>query len=139
LLQGSILVVEDEPDHAVLTVRTLKRVGVANLAVVVSDGVEALTALFGSAAPGQETPGPLPALVLLDLKLPRVGGLEVLRRIRACEHTQQVPVVILSSSDEQRDQAQGYRSGADRYLRKPMDPDQFLEVSRQLRLRLVFR
>jgi CheY-like chemotaxis protein len=129
-----ILLVEDNPDDEVLTIRALSKSNVANEVVVARDGAEALDLLFAkaSAAPGE--PSQLPALVLLDLKLPKVDGLEVLRRIRSDERTSLLPVVILTSSDEERDMVQGYRLGANSYVRKPVDFVEFSEAVRQVGL-----
>jgi CheY-like chemotaxis protein len=122
-----IALVEDQPDDEVLTLRALKKNGIANEIVVLRDGVEALEFLLDPAKP-------LPQVVLLDLKLPRVDGLEVLRRIRSEPRTQVLPVVILTSSNEERDLIEGYRLGANSYVRKPVDFNQFTEAVRQLGL-----
>jgi CheY-like chemotaxis protein len=126
-----ILLVEDNPNDIELTRHALSRHKIANEMVVAEDGVEALDYLFGE---DRATPGPLPALVLLDLKLPRVDGLEVLREIRANERTHFLPVVILTSSNEERDIIDGYSLGANSYIRKPVDFGQFSEAIRQLGL-----
>ncbi len=123
-----ILLVEDNPDDELLTVRALKRQNFANPVVVAHDGQEALDRLFGE---GKEEPQ-VPALVLLDLNLPRVEGLEVLRRIRSDPRTRLLPVVILTSSREERDIVEGYSLGANSYVRKPVNFDEFLEAARQL-------
>ena len=127
----SILLVEDNRDDELLTLRALRKNNIGNEVVVARDGVEALEVLFG--ADGRE-PAELPQLVLLDLKLPRVDGLEVLRRVRAEPRTRLLPVVILTSSKEERDLLEGYRSGANSYVRKPVDFEQFVEAARQLGL-----
>jgi two-component system response regulator len=129
-----ILLVEDNPDDEALTVRALKKSNVANEIVVVRDGVEALDYLFceGHFATGE--PRPLPQVVLLDLKLPKLDGLGVLRRIRADARTRLLPVVILSSSDEEEDLTQGYSLGANSYVRKPVNFEQFLTAAQQLGL-----
>lgn len=128
-----ILLVEDNPDHVALTIRALKKNNIANDVVVATDGAQALDLLF---ARGDYAGRPmeLPHVVLLDLKLPRVDGLEVLRAMRAHERTRLLPVVILTSSDEEQDVVQSYRFGANSYIRKPVDFMQFLEATKQLGL-----
>ena len=129
---GNILLVEDNPDDVALTMRALKSHNITNDVVVAKDGVQALDYLFGAkASPAVEE---LPAVVLLDLKLPKVNGLEVLQRIRADERTRLLPVVILTSSDEERDVISGYRLGANSYVRKPVDFVEFTEAAKQLGL-----
>jgi two-component system response regulator len=129
---GKILLVEDNPDDAALTMRALKSHNIKNEVVVARDGVEALDYLLGTGGkPGAEE---LPAVVLLDLKLPKLNGLEVLQRIRADERTHVLPVVILTSSDEERDVIDGYRLGANSYVRKPVDFVAFTEAAKQLGL-----
>jgi two-component system, response regulator len=122
-----IVLVEDNPDDEVLTLRALERNGIANKVVVLRDGAEALEFLLGA-------DNPLPQLVLLDLKLPRVDGLEVLERLRREPRTALLPVVILTSSNEQRDVQESYRRHANSYIRKPVDFQQFIEAVRQLGL-----
>jgi two-component system response regulator len=129
---GKILLVEDNPDDAALTMRALKSHNITNEVVVARDGVEALAFLFGTA--GSAGPAEPPAVVLLDLNLPRVNGLEVLQRIRTDERTRLLPVVILTSSDEERDVMEGYRLGANSYVRKPVDFVAFTEAAKQLGL-----
>jgi two-component system response regulator len=129
-----ILLVEDNPDDEKLTVRALKKNNIANEVAIARDGVEALDYIFGTGAHAGRDPGALPALVLLDLKLPRLDGHEVLRRIRADERTKRLPVVILTSSKEEHDLMTGYNGGANSYIRKPVDFTQFTEVVRQLGL-----
>ncbi len=126
-----ILLVEDNPDDEILTVRALKRQSIGNRIVVAHDGQEALDRLFGEGEGGAPE---RPALVLLDLNLPRVEGLEVLRRIRSDPRTRLLPVVILTSSREERDIIEGYSLGANSYVRKPVNFDEFLEAARQLGL-----
>ncbi len=129
-----ILLVEDNPDDVALTLRALRTHRVANEVVVVEDGVEALEYLFGEGQHAGRDVQDLPAVVLLDLKLPRVDGLEVLRRIRADPRTRLVPVVVLTSSKEEQDLVASYSLGANSYVRKPVDFQQFLEAVRQLGL-----
>jgi two-component system, response regulator len=129
-----ILLVEDNPDDEALTLRALKKNDIQNQVVVARDGAQALEYLFGTGECKERDPEVLPELVLLDLKLPRVDGLEVLRRIRADERTRLLPVVILTSSKEQRDLVEGYGYGANSYIRKPVDFGQFVEAVRQLGL-----
>ena len=122
-----ILLVEDNPDDEQLTLRAMRLSEVPNVIRVARDGVEAVEALHGSSA-GH----PLPDLVLLDLKLPRMSGLEVLTRIRTNPATRTLPVVVLTSSDEERDIVESYNLGANSYIRKPVDFDEFVEVVHQL-------
>jgi two-component system response regulator len=127
-----ILLVEDNPDDVALTLRALKKNNILNQVVVAEDGAKALDYLFGTGEfAGQDVKG-LPAVVLLDLKLPKVDGLEVLRRLRAHERTKLLPVVILTSSKEEQDVIAGYELGANSYIRKPVDFDRFLGAARQL-------
>jgi two-component system response regulator len=127
-----ILLVEDNPDDEELTIRAFKKNNLANEIAVARDGVEALEHLFAADEGGQLRP--LPQLVLLDLKLPKVSGLEVLKEIRTRERTRRMPVVILTSSGEERDLIEGYDLGANSYIRKPVDFDEFMEGVRQLGL-----
>jgi len=129
-----ILIVEDNPDDEALTIRALKKNNISNRLVVVRDGVEALDFLFCTGAYSNRDPHDLPQTILLDLKLPKVDGLEVLKRIRANERTSLLPVVILTSSKEEQDLLQGYKSGANSYVRKPVDFNQFVEAVRNLGL-----
>src|SRR6185436_14981445 len=122
-----IVLVEDNPDDQTLTLRALKKQNIANDIVVLNDGVEALEYLL-------DPDKPLPHLVLLDLKLPKLDGLQLLRRLRSEPRTQVLPVVVLTSSDEDRDVIEGYRLGANSYIRKPVDFNQFTEAVRQLGL-----
>jgi two-component system response regulator len=128
----TILLVEDNPDDVELTLRALKKNNISNEVVVAKDGVEALDYLFGTGAYEDRDPGILPIVILLDLKLPKVSGLEVLERLRADERTRLAPVVILTSSSEEQDLVNGYELGANSYIRKPVDFDQFSEAVRQL-------
>jgi two-component system response regulator len=129
-----ILLVEDNPSDVGLTQRALTRSHLANELVVTEDGQEALDYLFGSGKYADRDASELPALVLLDLKLPRVDGLEVLRRIRADERSRRLPVVIMTTSKEEQDVAQSYDLGANSYIRKPVDFKQFIESVEHLGL-----
>jgi two-component system response regulator len=129
---GKILLVEDNPDDVALTLRALKSYNITNDVVVAEDGAKALDYLFG--ADGGSGPEEPPAVVLLDLKLPKVNGLEVLRRIRSEDRTRLLPVVILTSSDEERDIIDGYSLGANSYVRKPVDFVEFTQAAKQLGL-----
>ena len=121
-----ILLVEDNADDEALTRRALQKNNVKNELLVAHDGQEALDLLFGG--------GRLPQLILLDLKLPKIDGLEVLRRLRADERTKLLPVVVLTSSNEERDLVRSYSLGANSYVRKPVDFNEFTEAARQLGL-----
>jgi two-component system response regulator len=130
----TILLVEDNPGDEALTLRALRKHDPQINVVVARDGVEALDYLLGPGDAGDRAGRPRPELVLLDLKLPKIDGLEVLRRIRAAERTRLLPVVILTSSVEDPDIAEGYRLGANSYIRKPVDFVEFTEAVRQLGL-----
>jgi two-component system response regulator len=121
-----ILLVEDNPDDVTLTLRAMNKAGILNEIVVTEDGAEALEWLHGPEVT------PLPAMVLLDLKLPKVDGLEVLRAIRANERTALLPVVVLTTSREERDVAQGYRLRVNSYIRKPVDFNRFADAVAQI-------
>ncbi|HEX5538164.1 MAG TPA: response regulator [Methylophilaceae bacterium] len=125
-----ILLIEDNPDDEALTLRALKKNNIASKVRVMRDGQEALDYFFGP----ESSANPIPTVVLLDLKLPKVNGLEVLRRLRAEPRTNMQPVVILTSSIEEQDIISGYKLGANSYIRKPVDFDQFMEAVRQLGL-----
>ena len=127
-----ILLVEDNPDDEALTLRALNKNSIRNEIVVAHDGLEALDYLFGEGFYAERNTNSLPEVILLDLKLPKLDGLEVLRRIRADERTRLLPVVILTSSIEDHDRINGYGLGANSYVRKPVDFDQFLDAVRQL-------
>jgi len=129
-----ILLVEDNPDDEALTLRALKKNNILNPVVVVRDGAEALEYLFGTGLHAGRDPAAAPQVVLLDLKLPRIDGLEVLRRIRSDERTRRQPVVVLTTSNEDRDILSSYELGANSYIRKPVDFEQFMEAVRQLGL-----
>lgn len=128
-----ILLVEDNPDDEALTLRALQKNNISNRVVVAHDGAEALDLLFGQGAHAGQ-PIPRPAVILLDLKLPKLDGLEVLRRIRLNEATRLYPVVVLTSSREEQDLIASYSRGANSYIRKPVDFQQFLEAVRNLGL-----
>lgn len=129
-----ILLVEDNADDEKLTLRALKKNNISNEVVVAHDGVEALDYLFGTGAYAGRNSNALPQVILLDLKLPKLDGLEVLRRLRTHERTKLLPVVILTSSNEETDRINGYGLGANSYVRKPVDFNQFSEAARQLGL-----
>lgn len=128
----TILLVEDNPDDEELTLRAFRQNNILNEVAVAHDGQEALDYLFCQGAHAARDPRQMPAVVLLDLKLPKIDGLEVLRRIRADERTRLQAVVILTSSKEEQDLVNGYRLGANSYIRKPVDFTKFMEAVRQL-------
>ena len=130
MFEKTILLVEDNTDDQELTIRALKKNNVKNDLVVVHDGVEALDYLFGTGAYAGRDTALLPGLVLLDLKLPKLDGLEVLRRIRADARTRQMPVTVLTSSRETQDAIKSCDLGANSYIRKPVDFNQFSEAVR---------
>ncbi len=130
----TILLVEDNPDDVTLTLRALKKSNVLNEIFVVRDGIEALEYLFGIGDFAGRDTKIKPQVILLDLKMPRMDGLEFLRRIRADERTQSLPVVVLTTSSEDRDRIESYKLGANSYVRKPVDFIQFAEAVQQLRL-----
>jgi len=127
-----ILLVEDNSDDVELTLRAFRKSKVLNDIVVVRDGVEALDYLFATGPHAGRDPNLTPEVVLLDLKLPKIGGLEVLRRLRAEERTRRIPVVVLTSSNEDKDILSSYDLGANSFVRKPVDFAQFLEAAQQL-------
>jgi CheY-like chemotaxis protein len=129
-----ILLIEDNPSDIALTERALVRNNITNTLVVAQDGQEGLDYLFGAGQHAGRDVAALPVLILLDLKLPKVDGLDVLRQIRADARTRRVPVVILTSSREEQDVAAGYDLGVNSYIRKPVDFHQFTETIRQLGL-----
>ena len=129
-----ILLVEDNPDDVELTLRALKKNNILNGVIVASDGAEALDYLFGTGKFAARDLLDLPAVVLLDLKLPKIEGLEVLRRMRAKEKTKLIPVVILTSSKEEQDLVSSYSNGANSFIRKPVDFNQFADAVRHLGL-----
>ena len=132
MTEQTILLVEDSSSDEELTLRALRKSNVANRVVVTRDGAEALDYLYAQGAFADRDPRDLPQVVLLDLNLPKIGGLEVLRRIRADERTKLLPVVILTSSSEDKDLLVGYGSGANSYVVKPVDFTQFADAVRQL-------
>lgn len=127
-----ILLVEDNPDDEALTIRALKRHHIGNDIVVARDGVEALDYLFGTGLHSERDMSIKPTVILLDLKLPRIDGLEVLRRLREDERTRLLPVVVLTTSNEEQDMLSSYSLGCNSYIRKPVDFIQFSEAIRQL-------
>ena len=129
-----ILLVEDNPDDITLTERALKKSHILNKLIVAKDGVEALDYLFGTGSWAGRDMNNMPEIVLLDLKLPKIDGLEVLKRIRANAPTKLLPVVILTSSKEEKDLIDGYSMGANSYIRKPVNFNQFADAVRQLGL-----
>jgi CheY-like chemotaxis protein len=130
----NILLVEDNATDEALTIRALKKSNILNPVTVARDGVQALEQLFGHTDGSRDAGTTLPQLVLLDLKLPKVDGLEVLRQIRSEERTRLLPVVILTTSTEEKDLLEGYRLGANSYVKKPVDFTQFADAVRQLGL-----
>lgn len=129
-----ILLVEDNPDDVDLTLRAFEKSKVRNEILVVRDGAEALEYLFGTGAHAGRDVAHAPEVVLLDLNLPKIDGLEVLRRLRADERTRRLPVVVLTSSKEERDVLRSYDLGANSFVRKPVDFAQFMEAAQQLGL-----
>jgi two-component system response regulator len=129
-----ILLVEDNPDDEALTLHAIEKNNINHKIVVARNGAEALDYLFGTGAYAGRDPHDLPLVVLLDLKLPKIDGLEVLRRIREDERTQLLPVVLLTSSNEEEDRLKGYMLGANSYVRKPVDFDEFVRAAGQLGL-----
>lgn len=130
----TILLVEDNPDDVALTLRAFKKNKIMNKVVIAKDGTEALEYLFCTGEYADRNIEDSPQIVLLDLKLPKVNGLEVLKKIRDDDRTKLLPVIILTSSKEQQDLLDGYSLGANSYIRKPVDFDQFIEAVRQLGL-----
>jgi two-component system, response regulator len=130
----SILLAEDNPDDEALTLRAFKKNNITNEVVVARDGAEALDFIFGTNKYAGRDARDWPSIVLLDLKLPKVNGLEVLKKIRSDERTRGIPVVILTSSREEQDVAEGYGLGVNSYVRKPVDFTQFLDAVKQIGL-----
>lgn len=129
-----ILLVEDNPDDVKLTLRALKKSNIMNEVIVAGDGVEALDYLYGDGKFAGRDTEVMPQVILLDLKMPRMDGLELLHRIRADERTKLLPVVILTTSSEDRDRIESYKFGANSYIRKPVDFNQFVEAVQSLGL-----
>jgi CheY-like chemotaxis protein len=129
-----ILLVEDNPDDELLAIRALKKNNIMNEVVVARDGAEALDYLFGTGAYEDRDTSVMPQVILLDLKLPKIDGLGVLKRLREDERTKLLPVVVLTSSKEDKDLNESYRLGANSYIRKPVDFIQFTEAIKQLGL-----
>ncbi|AWI77513.1 two-component system response regulator [Parazoarcus communis] len=129
-----ILLIEDNPDDEALTLRAFTKNRITNPVVVARDGVEAIDYLTGTGSHQGRDMTVMPVLILLDLKLPRIDGLEVLRRIRAEEHTAMLPVVVLTTSREIQDIQQAYRLGANSYIRKPVDYERFIHAVSQIAL-----
>ena len=129
-----ILLVEDNPRDEALTLRALKKNNIGNKVVVARDGVEALDFLFGLGVHADRDMSVMPQVILLDLKLPKVDGLQVLEKIRSDERTKHLAVVVFTSSSEEEDLLKSYNLGANSYVRKPVDFEQFLEATRQLGL-----
>lgn len=132
--EKTILLVEDNPDDELLMLRALDKNRIANEVIVARDGVEALDYLFGTGAYAGRDTSLTPQVIMLDLKLPKIDGLEVLRRLREDERTKYVPVVILTTSAEQHDIIRSYDLGANSYVQKPIDFNEFIEATRQLGL-----
>lgn len=132
MLNSTILLVEDNPDDEALTLRAFKKNNIRNDVVIARDGVLALDYIFGTGAHAGRDPEDRPVVILLDLKLPKIDGLEVLRRLRSDQRTRLTPVVVLTSSKEEQDLIQSYSLGANSYVRKPVDFTEFMEAVRQL-------
>jgi len=130
----TILLAEDNPDDVTLTLRALKKSNILNEVIVAEDGVEALDYLFGTGKFAGRDTGVMPQVVLLDIKMPKMDGLEVLQRMRADERTKLLPVVVLTTSSEDKDRVESYKLGANSYVRKPVDFNQFADAVRQLGL-----
>ena len=129
-----ILLAEDNPDDVQLTLRALKKSKIMNEVVIAQDGVEALDYLFGTGKHAGRDTRVLPQVVLLDLKMPRMDGLEVLQRVRSDERTRLLPIVVLTTSSEDKDRVESYKLGANSYIRKPVDFEQFVNAVQQLGL-----
>jgi two-component system response regulator len=129
-----ILLVEDNPDDVALTIRAFRKNNISNKIIVAKDGVEALDYLFGTGMYAGRDVKDMPVVILLDLKLPKIDGMEVLKSIRQNEFTKLIPVVILTSSAEENDRINGYKLGANSYVRKPVDFNQFIKAIKHLGL-----
>jgi two-component system response regulator len=134
MANNTILLVEDNPDDVELTLRAFKKSNLKNEITIARDGVEALDFLFGTGAHAGRDVSDLPQLVMLDLNIPKIDGLEVLQAMRADERTKLVPVVVLTSSREQEDIVKSYRFGANSFVRKPVDFLEFVQAVQQLEL-----
>jgi CheY-like chemotaxis protein len=134
MTQKTLLLVEDNLDDEALTLRALHKHNIANTIIVARDGQEALDYLFGEGEYSERDTSMLPQVILLDLKLPKVDGLQVLEQLRANPNTSRIPVVVLTSSNEEQDLIRSYELGANSYVRKPVDFEQFIEAARQLGL-----
>ncbi len=132
--KATILLIEDNPDDVELTLHAFQKNHMANDVVVAGDGAEGLDYLFGSGKYAGRNTDDAPALILLDLQLPKIGGLEVLRKVREDDRTKRIPVVILTTSDEEDDLVNGYNGGANSYMRKPVDFNEFVNAVKQLEL-----
>jgi CheY-like chemotaxis protein len=132
--ENFILLVEDNPDDVELTMRAFEKANITNEVMLARDGAEALDFLFATGPYTDRDPADLPTVILLDIKLPKVDGIEVLRRVRADERTKFLPVVMLTSSSEQEDLVSSYSEGANSYVRKPVDFVQFSEAVAQMGL-----
>lgn len=129
-----ILLVEDNPDDEMLLLRAFEKNRISNEIIITRDGAEALDWLFGEGVFSGRDADILPQIIILDLKLPKIDGLEVLRRIRADERTKLIPIIILTTSSEQKDIISSYNLGANSYVQKPVDFEEFIEATRQLGL-----
>ena len=134
MMTRTILLVEDNPSDEALTLRSLKKSGVKNEVIVTRDGAEGLDYLFCTGAFADRNPRDMPAVILMDLNLPKIGGLEAVKRIRDNPATSLLPIVILTSSDEEDDRLRGYRAGANSFVRKPVEFNEFADAVRQLGL-----
>ncbi len=130
--KATILLIEDNPDDVELTLHAFQKNHMANDVVVAGDGAEGLDYLFGTGKHAGRNADDAPALILLDLQLPKIGGLEVLRKVREDERTKRIPVVILTTSDEEDDVINGYDRGCNSYMRKPVDFNEFVNAVKQL-------
>jgi len=132
--KNAIMVVEDNEDDLELTLRAFAKNNILNEIIIARDGVEALDYLFGTGVHEGRDLQDMPEVILLDLKMPRMDGIETLKRIRANEHTKLLPVVVLTSSDEEKDMIESYECGVNSYIRKPVDFSRFVDAVQQLSL-----